>query len=102
MTTFWTGSALAADYGQGRVLALRRQMRAVRVVQDDAVLAAQLEALGNLNRAIDTAVLAQFDEQEAGCAIDDDDVVLHSDCMESAVMPRLVRPVRTPELYAEA
>ena len=72
MATFWTGAALAADYGQNRVISLGIATRPhERLPQVDAL--ARREAFLALNQAIGKAVQAQLDEQPAVCCLDDDD-----------------------------
>ncbi len=85
MTTFWTGSALAADYGQGHALALRRpthsaQQQAARCEKE---LAMRQQAFRHLNMAIRAAMLAQLDEQEASGTVDECEVFMHADGCES-------------------
>lgn len=93
MATFWTGAALAADYGQNRVISLGIAMRpAERLPQVDAL--ARREAFLSLNRAISKAVQAQLDEQPAVCWLDDnddDDLLMHCSGMEC--FPRVFSPV---------
>lgn len=58
MATFWTGSALTADYGNTAGLRIQA-------------------GYGTLNRAIDRAVLAQFDDSSVSISVDEADLVLH-------------------------
>lgn len=89
MTTFWTGAALAADYGQNRVRSLGVATRSHSVLPPgDAI--ARREAFDALNRAISRAVQAQLDDQQAdiqplvSCLVDDDDddLLMHCGGME--------------------
>ncbi len=86
MATFWTGSALAADYGQNRIQALKQATRVAFNAADDRQLARR-EAFTCLNKAIRMAVMAQFDEQEPPQAAEandqmDDDLLMHCGCLE--------------------
>ena len=83
MTTFWTGSALAADYGQNRIQALRVATRLGRQLDHEEQSARQ-EAFTSLNKAIRAAVLSQFDEQESALHVDDGDdgAMMHGGCLE--------------------
>jgi hypothetical protein len=89
MTTFWTGAALAADYGQDRVYPLGVATRPRSVLPHEAVVARR-RAFDALNRAISRAVQAQLDDQQAdtrlfaGCCLDGDcdDLLIHCGGME--------------------
>lgn len=89
MATFWTGAALAADYGQHRVRALSVAMRPHAVIPQREALARR-DAFAALNQAISRAVQAQLDDQQldvslmCGCVIDDDDddLLMHCGGME--------------------
>ena len=89
MATFWTGAALAADYGQNRVLSLGVATRSHAVLPPrDAI--ARREAFNELNKAISRAVQAQLDDQQAGIQLavsslvddDDDDLLMQCGGME--------------------
>lgn len=100
MTTFWTGAALAADYGQNRVRALGIATRSHGVLPPREVIARR-EAFDALNRAISRAVQAQLDDQQAGivplvsCLVDDDDddLLMHCGGMECAFCAFPDKPV---------
>jgi hypothetical protein len=89
MTTFWTGAALAADYGQSRVRPLGIATRSHSVLPPREVIARR-EAFDSLNKAISRAVQAQLDEQQTAiqplvsCLVDDDDdnLLMHCGGME--------------------
>lgn len=88
MTTFWTGAALAADYGQSGVRSLGVATRPHSVLPPRDVIARR-EAFDALNRAISRAVQAQLDDQQpvrplAGCLVDsdEDDWLMHCGGME--------------------
>lgn len=84
MATFWTGAALAADYGQSGVIPLGIATRShEHLPQLEAI--ARREAFLALNQAIGKAVQAQLDEQPAVCWLDDnddDDLLMHCSGME--------------------
>lgn len=63
MATFWTGSALTADYGNTSHLRIQA-------------------GYGALNKAIDHAVLAQFDESDTSFCVDEADAVMHCGYLE--------------------
>ncbi len=88
MATFWTGAALAADYTHNRI----------RVLGEDVVshywpaqckIDARREALQCFNRAIISAIEAQFDEQQSlSCLAEgDDDWLMHCDGMACIYPP---------------
>lgn len=85
MTTFWTGAALAADYGQDRVYPLGVATRPRSFLPHEAVVARR-RAFDTLNRAISRAVQAQLDDQQVyvRCLAedDDDDLLMHCGGME--------------------
>ena len=89
MATFWTGAALAADYGQNRVRSLGVATRPHTVLPPRDVIARR-EAFSALNKAISRAVQAQLDDQQAdiqavvSCLVDDDDddFLMHCGGME--------------------
>jgi hypothetical protein len=81
MATFWTGSALAADYGQNHIHALRESTRSRHRLGDEA-RSARSDAFANLNKAIRSAVQAQFDEPELYELIDDEGASMHCGCFE--------------------
>jgi hypothetical protein len=89
MATFWTGAALAADYGQHRVRALSIATRPHNVLPQHEALARR-EAFDALNKAIGRAVQAQLDDQQldaqltCSCLVDDDDddLLMHCGGME--------------------
>jgi hypothetical protein len=63
MATFWTGSALTADYGNTSGLRIQA-------------------GYGTLNKAIDRAMLAQFDDSSMSVCVDEADVVMHCGYLE--------------------
>ncbi|HSC75621.1 MAG TPA: hypothetical protein VLB90_05210 [Pseudomonadales bacterium] len=63
MTTFWTGSALAADYGNTTGLRIQ-------------------PGYGTLNNAIKNAMLAQFDDTDASVSVDEESAVMHCGYLE--------------------
>ena len=63
MTTFWTGSALAADYGNTNGLRIP-------------------PGYGTLNSAIKNAMLAQFDDTDASVCVEEEDAVMHCGYLE--------------------
>ncbi|HSC74774.1 MAG TPA: hypothetical protein VLB90_00890 [Pseudomonadales bacterium] len=89
MTTFWTGAALAADYGQHRVRQLSVATRPHNVLPMRDLLARRA-AFDALNKAISRAVQAQLDDQQTNmqplvsCLVDDDDddLLMHCGGME--------------------
>jgi hypothetical protein len=89
MATFWTGVALAADYGQNKVRSLGVATRPHTVLPPRDVIARR-EAFNALNKAISRAVQAQLDDQQAdiqplvSCLVDDDDddLLMHCGGME--------------------
>jgi|SRR6478735_1104729 len=89
MATFWTGAALAADYGQDRVRSLGVATRPHTVLPPREVIVRRA-AFDALNKAISRAVQAQLDDQQvdvqcaASCLLDDDDdnFLMHCGGME--------------------
>ena len=63
MATFWTGSAFASDYGNTSSLRIQ-------------------PGYGVLNRAIERAILAQFDDTDHSVCVAEDDVVVHCGYLE--------------------
>ncbi len=63
MATFWTGSALAADYGNTATLRIQ-------------------PGYGTLNKAIEHAVLAQFDDTDVAVSVDEADAMMHCGYLE--------------------
>ena len=63
MTTFWTGSALVADYGNTNGLRVQ-------------------PGYGTLNNAMKNAMLAQFDDTDASVGVDEEDAVMHCGYLE--------------------
>ena len=94
MATFWTGAALAADYGQNRVIPLGVATRPHEALSPhDAVV--RREAFLALNRAIGKAVQAQLDEPPV-CWLDeedDEDLLMHCDGIDTLSVVACILPV---------
>lgn len=92
MATFWTGAALAADYGQHRVIPLGVATRP-RAMLPTRQAIARREAFQALNQAIGQAVQAQLDEPLV-CWLDDaeDGEPLHCDGIDSLAVVACILP----------
>jgi len=63
MATFWTGSAFTADYGDLSHMRIQ-------------------PGYGTLNKAIERAMLAQFDDSDLSVCVAEDDAVMHCGYLE--------------------
>ena len=70
MATFWTGAALAADYGQRHMGRLGASTRPGGLASDQEMQARRC-AFRALNEAIGSAVQAQFEDSPPVCWLDD-------------------------------